>query len=95
VTPAWLRGRADDSEDAATAAKETVGPSQDAFKDLAWSADGWEFVKSIDEMQSRWEDLNQLIRDRLAEAARNFRLSADAYTETETAYATGFQRMAE
>jgi hypothetical protein len=69
----------------------TLGPADDAFADLAASAPGWGFVASIDDMQARWEDLNRLVRGRLDEASRNFRVSADGYEETETATTLAFR----
>jgi hypothetical protein len=94
VTPNWLRARAQDCEATADAIKSTYGPSQDTFEELAWAAPGWRFVQSIDEMQGRWNDLNKLLRDRLARAAENFRMSADSYVETEAAYVDILGRLA-
>ncbi len=87
VTPSWLKKRAYDCDETAAAVNSTFGPSQDVFEYLAWAAQGWEFVQSIDEMQSRWNDLNKHLQERLHQAAENFRMSADSYTKTESAHA--------
>ncbi|QOV35168.1 hypothetical protein IM697_34620 [Streptomyces ferrugineus] len=64
--------------------------AEDANSDLARAADGWNFVSSLDELQGRWEALNQLVVQRLDQAAANFRLSTDAYDANETRAASQF-----
>jgi hypothetical protein len=87
VTPSWLRQRADACDETSVAVNALCGAADDTFEPLRRAAPGWEFVNSVDDMQGRWDDLNALLRQRLGEAAENFRLSADAYSDTETAAA--------
>ncbi|HEY3481508.1 MAG TPA: type VII secretion target [Streptomyces sp.] len=91
VTPSWLRQRADACDETAVAVNALRGAADDTFEPLARSAPGWAFADSVDDMQSRWDGLTDLLHQRLGEAAENFRLSADAYTKTDTAgaYAVG------
>ncbi|WP_329119586.1 hypothetical protein [Streptomyces sp. NBC_01465] len=91
VDPNWLRERAADCDEVADALARLIGPAQDAAKGLGWSAKGWSFSDSIDEMQGRWQDINQLIRDRLHHGADNFRTCADAYDDLETTNAAYFR----
>ena len=70
--------------------RNTGGPAEDSFRDLAKGAPGWSFVDSIDEMQSRWELLLTLVTGRLDTATQNFRDSADAYDRNEVATASQF-----
>ena len=85
VTPSWLRQRADACDETSVAVTALSGAADDTFEPLGRAASGWEFVDSIDDMRSRWDGLNDLLHRRLAEAAENFRLSADAYTKTDSA----------
>ncbi|MCR6483691.1 type VII secretion target [Amycolatopsis sp. OK19-0408] len=85
VTPSWLRQRADACDETAVAVNALRGAADDTFAPLGRSAPGWAFAGSVDELRSRWDGLNDLLHQRLAEAAENFRLSADAYTKTDSA----------
>ncbi|MEV7044016.1 hypothetical protein [Amycolatopsis sp. NPDC051061] len=85
VTPSWLRQRADACDETAVAVDALRGAADDTFGPLGRAAPGWDFVGSIDDLQSRWDGLNDLLHRRLAEGAENFRLSADAYTKTDSA----------
>jgi hypothetical protein len=85
VTPPWLRQRADACDETAVAVNALRGAADDTFEPLARAAPGWDFAGSVDDMQSRWDGLNDLLHGRLTQAAENFRLSADAYTKTDSA----------
>lgn len=85
VTPSWLRQRADACDETAVAVNALRGAADDTFDPLRRAAPGWAFAGSVDDMRSRWDGLNDLLHRRLAEGAENFRLSADAYTETDAA----------
>ncbi|MEV6626551.1 hypothetical protein AB0M83_44640 [Amycolatopsis sp. NPDC051106] len=85
VTPPWLRQRADACDETAVAVNALRGAADDTFEPLARAAPGWDFAGSVDDMQSRWDGLNDLLHRRLTQAAENFRLSADAYTKTDSA----------
>ena len=85
VTPPWLRQRADACDETAVAVNALSGAADDTFDPLGRAAPGWDFVGSIDDMQSRWDGLTDLLHRRLTQGAENFRLSADAYTQTDSA----------
>lgn len=85
VTPSWLRQRADACDETAVAVDALRGAADDTFVPLGRAAPGWDFAGSIDDLQSRWDGLTDLLHRRLAEGAENFRLSADAYTKTDSA----------
>jgi len=87
VTPSWLRQRAAACDDTAEAVRRLTGAADDTFAPLSWAAPGWKFAESVDDMQHRWDDLAMLLQQRLHQASENFRLSADSYTETDTAAA--------
>lgn len=87
VTPSWLRRRADACDETALAVNALRGAADDTFDPLARAAPGWAFAGSVDDMQARWDDLADLLHQRLTQGAENFRLSADAYTKTDTAAA--------
>lgn len=91
VTPSWLRQRADACDETAVAVDALRGAADDTFEPLRRAAPGWEFAGSVDDLQSRWDGLGGLLRRRLTEGAENFRLSAGAYTKTDSAgaYAVG------
>jgi hypothetical protein len=90
VTSSFLRGRADHCETASEIIRKTLGVAEDASAGLARAADGWEFVSSLDELQGRWEALNNVVVQRLDQAAANFRISADAYDANEVRTASQF-----
>ncbi|MDI9835115.1 hypothetical protein [Streptomyces sp. KAU_LT] len=90
VTSSFLRRRASDCETASEIIRKTKGVAEDANADLARAADGWQFTSSLDELQGRWEALNNVVVQRLDQAATNFRLSADAYDDNETRTASQF-----
>lgn len=90
VTSSFLRGRAGDCETASEIIRKTRGVADDASTGLARAAEGWSFVSSLDELQGCWEALNQVVVQRLDQAAANFRLSADAYDANETHTASTF-----
>jgi len=85
VTPPWLRQRADACDETAVAVNALRGAADDTFEPLARAAPGWDFAGSVDDMQSRWDGLNDLLHRRLTQASENFRLSADAYTKIDSA----------
>ncbi|GAA4848683.1 type VII secretion target [Saccharopolyspora rosea] len=83
VKPQQLRTWADHCEETSEVLeqqKDVVGEEWDAVRD---AASGWGFVDSISEMQSRWEDLADLLVDRLSEVTDAFRECADDYEGTE------------
>lgn len=90
VTSSFLRRRADDCETASEIIRKTRGVAEDANSDLARAAGGWQFTSSLDELEGRWEALNNVVVQRLDQAAANFRLSADAYDANETRTASQF-----
>ncbi|WP_420035846.1 hypothetical protein ACN2WE_29605 [Streptomyces sp. cg28] len=90
VSSSFLRKRAEECETASGLVRTTLGAAADAGEDLARAADGWAFVGSAGELQDRWEALNKMVRQRLDQAAINFRLSADAYDENEVNTAAQF-----
>lgn len=67
VTPSWVCGRAVACETASEIIRKTVGVADDTCTDLAKAAPGWDFVKSIDDMQRRWEALNRIVTGRLGQ----------------------------
>ena len=90
VSPAYLRSRADACDEGADLVRISRAAAEDADRELARQDDGWTFIKSLHDMQSRWEALNKLIVGRLDQAAGNFRDSADAFDENETATESAF-----
>lgn len=83
VTPSELRARGDDCHSVADMVRKTKGVGDDACADLGRAARGWTFVQSIDDMQSRWDDLNDLVRSRLMQASNAFNLSSAGYSSNE------------
>lgn len=83
VTPSELRARGDDCHAVAETVKKTKGVGDDACADLRRAAREWEFVQSIDDMQKRWDDLNDLVWSRLMQASNAFNLSSAGYSVNE------------
>ncbi|GDY33307.1 hypothetical protein [Gandjariella thermophila] len=88
VTTDWLRKRADDCDDCANAIGQQLGPASDACETIRQAAPGWEFVNSLPDMRTRWEELNNLLRERLGDGAKKFRACADQYDHNESAIST-------
>ena len=61
VTSSFLRGRTSDCETASKIIRKTKGVAEDGNADLAHAADGWQFTSSLDELQNRWEALNNVV----------------------------------
>ncbi|AWN24899.1 hypothetical protein DKG71_00795 [Streptomyces sp. NEAU-S7GS2] len=90
VSPSFLRGRAEACDVASETIRKTRGVAEDANEDLGRAASGWSFVKSIDDMQERWEALVEEVTGRLDYASDSFRRSADAYVENESQIQSSF-----
>ncbi|MFF9482750.1 hypothetical protein [Streptomyces sp. NPDC014733] len=72
----WMRQCADDMDATGGAVGKLLGNADGAVGALKGAAPGWTFTDSVDELSSRWETLNKLVRDELSEAAENIRFNA-------------------
>jgi hypothetical protein len=79
VDTAWLRMCADDSDSTANAIRGQLGPADKAVESMRGAAPGWGFLGSLDEMNSRWEKLNEVLQRELHKARDEFRYSASNY----------------
>lgn len=79
----WMRLRADDCDATANAIQKLLRTADESIDTLKGAAPGWSFLDSLGEMSTRWEDLNQLMRDELSEAAENIRFNASSHDGNE------------
>ncbi|MFG2227930.1 hypothetical protein [Streptomyces sp. NPDC048644] len=78
-----MRHCADDIDATADAVRKLLGSADGAVSTLKSAAPGWSFTGSVDEMSSRWETLNKVVRDELSEAAENIRFNASDHDGNE------------
>ncbi|MEU5211747.1 hypothetical protein [Streptomyces sp. NPDC020742] len=79
----WMRQCADDIDATGGSVRKLLGPADGAVSTLKAAAPGWDFTGSVDEMSSRWETLNKVVRDELSEAAENIRFNASSHDGNE------------
>jgi uncharacterized protein YukE len=81
--PPWMRQRAADCDAEKKAIQDLLGPADNAVDKLRRAATGWTFLDSLDEMSSRWENLNKLLRHELEQSADRIRDAADHHGKNE------------
>jgi len=79
----WIRKQPEKFEEIANAIRNQLGPSEDATELLERAADGFELTDSLPKMMDRWEELNDLLCERLQDVGDRFRQCADRYDDNE------------
>ena len=93
VETGWLRMAAGDCESTSSAVRGQLGAADNAVNALKKAAPGWEFLGSLDDMNSRWEKLNELLRQELDHAAEEFKYSANDYDGRENWFERQFHKV--
>lgn len=75
----WLRMAAGDCDSTSSAIRGELKAADNAVNTLKQAAPGWSFLDSLDELNGRWEKLNELLRQELDHSAEEFRYNADDY----------------
>jgi hypothetical protein len=75
----WLRMVAGDCESTSSGVRGQLQPADDAVNTIKQAAPGWSFLGSLDDMNGRWEKLNEVLRKELDHAAEEFKFSAENY----------------
>lgn len=74
----WMRRCAADCDATAEEIRRLLTPSDEAVAGMRSAATGWSFPGSLEELSSRWETLNELLRNELFEASENIRFNASS-----------------
>lgn len=93
VDTQWLRMVAGDCDGTASAVRGQLGPADNAANTLKQAAPGWSFLGSLDDLNDRFEKLNELLRQELDHAAEEFRYSASDYDGRENFFERQFHKI--
>ncbi|MCI2424164.1 hypothetical protein MOQ72_42900 [Saccharopolyspora sp. K220] len=93
VIPQELRDWAKDCGAVATRIEQQLKPAESACEDMRNALDGWAIADGVSDLRDRWEELNELLRDELDEAADSFEKSADQYDDDENRIIEWFRHL--
>jgi hypothetical protein len=80
----WVRRQPEKCDEIAKAIRNQLSTAEDATDALKTAAEGFELIDSLPQMMERWEDLNDLLFERLQDAGERFYQCADRFDENET-----------